>query len=90
MVTGVVADLLQAAEDREIGDRVGEDDLSGQCQPGGDSRHILLGHPDIDELIGETLGEIDYHPEAEIADQKHDPAVFFRQFGEFIDEGRSH
>lgn len=50
VLADVVAYLLEAAQRREIRDRIGEHRLADVGEPGGHTDHVLLGDADVDEL----------------------------------------
>jgi hypothetical protein len=43
MIASVIPDLLDATQCRKIGDRIGENDFTGQRHSGGNARHVLFG-----------------------------------------------
>ena len=90
MVVDIVADLLGAAEGREIGDRIGEDVVAFRGHAGGEPRHVLLGDARIDEAIGEAFGEGLDHGIAEIAYDQRDMIMPFGEVGELMNEGVAH
>ncbi len=54
VIADVIAHLLEASEDRKIGDRIGKYDLSAEGHAGRYAGHVLLGHTRIDEIASET------------------------------------
>jgi len=57
MVADIVSYLFQTPQGGEVTDGLSEDDFSFQSQAGGHPGHVLLGHPDIKELIRKSLGK---------------------------------
>jgi hypothetical protein len=90
VVADVVPDLLEAAEGREIRDRVRKDDLTAQREAGGDPRHVLLGDPRVDEAAGKARGERLHYPKPEIANDEHHTLVPFGELHERAEEGCPH
>src|ERR1700683_4204727 len=79
LIADVISYLLQAPEDGEVRDRVGEDDLPGEGEAGGDTGHVLLGDADIQKTLGEFLHERLDDAESKIADQQIDTVVLGSQ-----------
>ena len=86
----IVADLLGAAESREIGDRIGEDMVALAGHSGGEAGHILLGHPGIDEAVGEAVGKFLDHAIAKVTDDQGDIVMGFGERGQLFDKGITH
>ena len=63
VVANVVADLLEASKGGEIGDRIGEDDLSTERHPSGNARQVLLRDAGIEESIRKSASERFDHAE---------------------------
>ncbi len=90
MVTDVVAHLLEAAQRREVGDRVREDDLAEVREPRGDAHHVLLGHADVEVLLWQRVAEALEDREAEVRGEKHHVGALGRGAQQFFDESGPH
>src|SRR5712691_10060 len=86
VIADVVADLLQAPQRAEVGDRVREDDLAAQRHPDCEPDHVLLGDAGVDELVGVLVRELLDHRVAEVADDKAHPRVLVGELVEGFDE----
>ena len=90
MVGAVVADLLQAAERREVANGIGKDRFPRQRHACGGGGHILLRDTCVDELIRQLLPEGLQHAEAQISSHEFDIRIFFRQRQQRANKGVSH
>ena len=90
VVAHIVSDLLEAAHDRKVCDRVGENRFAAERHSGGEAGHVLLGHPRVDELGGQRLTEALDDAEPEIADDQHDARIAPRQLDERLYERGPH
>ena len=75
VVADVVAHLLQATERRKVSNAVGEDDVSGERQPGGHTREVLFGHPNVVETVRILRAKLVEHGEPQVARQQYDARV---------------
>ena len=57
VIADVVADLLEAAQRREVRDRVGDRDVALHRDAAGDARHVLLGDADVVVPVRERIAE---------------------------------
>jgi hypothetical protein len=90
MVADVVPELLEAPQRREIADRVGEDHLATEGEPGGDAGHVLLGNADIEIAAGKLLREALEHREAEVAADQPEARIGLGKRLDRGDERRPH
>src|ERR1017187_4574920 len=81
VVADVVSDLLQAAQGREVADGVGENRVTLQRKAGSEARHVLLGDADVEKLAGETGDVLVEDLKAQVAGQKEELRVLWREFG---------
>ncbi len=90
MVTNIVADLLDTAQRREIGDRIREHNPPRQGHPRRQTGHILLRNSCVEELLGIAAGEIGDHTKAQIPHHQRDSGIVRGDFRERFDEAGSH
>src|SRR5277367_2227707 len=90
MIADIVADLLKAAQCREIGDRVSKYGLPGQSHPCRQPGHVLFRYTGVHESRRKALRPTFYHAKTQITDHKNDAPVFFGQLFERLEEGRPH
>jgi len=67
--------LLQAAERREVGNRVDPGHFAATRQAGGNADQVLFGHADIDVAVREATREALQHRIAEIGGEQPDALV---------------
>src|SRR6266404_411962 len=67
VVGRVIADLLEAPQGGEVGDRVGEHDAALEGEAGSETSHVLLGDPGVQELPRVAARKVLEYPEPEIA-----------------------
>ena len=91
VVADVVADLLEAAQRREVGDRVGEDDLarSAPCRRRAPVM-FCSATPALTNWSGSSPMNRSTTREAEVAGDEDDAAVGLRQLVEGVEEGGPH
>jgi hypothetical protein len=58
VIANIIAYLLEASEDRKIGDRIRKDDFPAEGHACRYPGHVLLGNAYIYEPIGKPLSEI--------------------------------
>src|SRR5262249_8653849 len=80
----------EAADRREVGDGVGEDDLAAHGEPGGYAGHVLLRHAGVDEPVGEALAEPLEDRVTEVAGEEPHALVPRGELHQRLDEGPSH
>ena len=94
VITGVVPDLLQTAERREISDGIRINDFTLQRQADGQPRHVLLGHTGVNILCGKLSRELLEYSEAKVAGYQNRipvlPGYFGKSVNEFISHRREH
>jgi len=64
--------------------------MAGLRQAGGHADHVLLGHPHVEEPVGEALGEWLEHREAHIAAEEDDARITLGQPEQLGDERGAH
>jgi hypothetical protein len=90
VVAHVVADLLQAAQGREVGDRVGDGDVAFHGHAAGHAGHVLLGHPHVEETVGEALGEALDLAVADVGQDHVDPLVLLGELQQHLVKQGTH
>ena len=90
MVTDVVSHLLEAAQRREVGNRVREDHLPEVREARGYAHHVLLGHTYVEVLLWQRVAEALEDREAEVRGKKHHVGALARGAQQLFDEGGPH
>src|SRR6185295_376196 len=90
VIADVVAQLLQAAQRREVADGVDEDRLAAERDAGRDAGHVLLGNADVAVEVRKAPGDRLQHRIAKITAQQPYVPVLGGHLLERGDEGVSH
>src|SRR3954452_16388552 len=72
VIADIVPNLLEAAQGREVTNRIDENRVSTQCDSGSDTGHVLLRDPHIEVSIGETRRKWLQHGVPEITSEQPD------------------